>query len=402
MLDQPLPQLGWNMNGPHSALTAFLNTLPARPQLLAFGEPTHAVETFQTWRNHIFQVLVEDHGFRSIALESDVVAGLRVNAHVTLGQGTLDEAMQTGFSHGFGSRPANRELVEWMRDFNAGRDPEDHLHFYGFDPPLEWWAPGPRVSLLALHAFLTAQLGALPVEADTIASLCGEEERWTNAAAVRDASQSIGDSLEARRLRRLADDLAGVLDTHAPGLAAHPGFWEAQLHARTAVGLLQYHALLADPAPRRMERAAALRALLMADNLSAIAGCEEERGPTLVFAHNAHLQRHISTMRLGDTHLKWWSAGAHAHTRFGLRYALIASDLGTAAEKGIGEPAPGTLGGALMSLAAPATLMPAQALTAALPPTLAKRTDVPQQAGYFPLNAAHLALADGVLFLKHA
>ena len=83
-------------------------------------------------------------GTVSIALESDVLAGLSVNAYTTLGQGTLDETMQHGFSHGFGKIKANRELVAWMREFNTGRDEADRVRFYGFDAPMEnMWAAQP-------------------------------------------------------------------------------------------------------------------------------------------------------------------------------------------------------------------------------------------------------------------
>jgi len=397
----PLPT-GWDLTEPRPALSAFLGTLPAAPRLLALGEPTHGVEAFPAWRNRIFRALVEDHGFRSIAIESDIVAGLRVNAHVTSGQGTLDGVMRDGFSHGFGEVKANRELVGWMREDNAGRESADRLRFYGFDPPLEWWAPSPRASLLALHAFLTAHLGALPVDTVTLERLCGAEAHWTNPAAVMDAAQPIGDSAEARQLRLLADDLSTLLQTATPGLAAHPALWEAQLQARTAVGLLRYHALLADPAPNRMERGSALRDLMMADNLSAIAEREGGRGPTLVFAHNVHLQRHRSTMKLGDLSVEWWGAGAHVSRRLGTGYAFIASHLRSLPERGIGEATPNTAEGALLDPARPATLLDSRELTAALSAGLATRTDLPPGAGSFPLEVEHLALTDGLLLVGNA
>ncbi|WP_026332469.1 erythromycin esterase family protein [Deinococcus apachensis] len=399
-------QTGWDLTEPRTAVSSFLGSLPAPPQLLALGEPTHRLDAFPAWRNRIFRTLAEDHGFRAIALESDIFASLRVNAYVTSGQDALDEVMRTGFSHDFGSIPANRELVGWMRGFNASRDPADHLRFYGFDAPLEnLWAASPRASLLALHSFLTTHLGTLAVDRSTLERLCGEDTRWTNPAAGMDATQSIGNSGEARDLRLLADDLCGLLETEAPGLAAQPDLWEARLHARTAAGLLRYHAVIADPASDRVARMLARRDLMMADNLIAIAEREQERGPTLVFAHNSHLQRPISVMKMGGMSLEWWSAGAHVSLRLGTRYAFIASDLGTAPAKGIGEPAPDTLQGVLLKLTGSASLLPSRELTAALPERLTARTDAPVRAGsypYFPLKAEQLSLTDGVLFVGHA
>ncbi|MVN86002.1 erythromycin esterase [Deinococcus sp. HMF7620] len=306
-------------------LVSFLNSRPDPVQLLALGEPTHSADLFPAWRNRLFELLVEDHGFRSVALESDILAGQQVNAYVTSGEGHVDDVMRTGFSHGFGATPANRELVAWMHAFNTGRSRDETLQFYGFDPPLEWWAPSPAASLLALHAFLEAHLPTVPVNCAELEQLLGPEAPWKNPAAVRDPGQSIGDTGEARRLRLLADDLETLLQTETPHLATQSGFWDAQLSARTATGLLRYHALMATPTPDRMARLSGLRDLMMAENLCAIREREEPRGPTLVFAHQSHLQRPNSAMQLGDLTVTWWSAGAHLSRHLGTHYAFIPS-----------------------------------------------------------------------------
>ncbi|MFC6930733.1 erythromycin esterase family protein [Actinomadura yumaensis] len=72
--------------------------------------------------------------------------------HITAGAGTLDDVMERGFSHRFGTVPANRELVRWMRAYN-----EEHgekLRFFGFDGPLEYWAESPRQALIGLYELL--------------------------------------------------------------------------------------------------------------------------------------------------------------------------------------------------------------------------------------------------------
>ncbi|KQR41049.1 erythromycin esterase family protein [Deinococcus sp. Leaf326] len=333
-----LSEPGWDMTRPGAALASLFTTLPVRPRLLALGEPTHGDEGFLLWRNRFLRALVEEHGFRSIAIESDAVAGLRVNAHVTAGEATLDEVIGSGFSHGFGAYTANHALVAWLREVNAGRDRADQVCFYGFDPPLEnMWAASPRTSLLALHAFLTEHGQAVAVDAATLKRLCGDDAHWTDEAAALNPAASLGRTPQARELRVLADDLATLLCRQAPELAARPGFWEAGLHARTATGLLRYHAVMADlaPTPTRVERMLALRDLLMADHLTAVADRERPRGPTLVFAHNSHLQRPRSEMRMRGETLGWWSAGAHLDLRLGGDYAFVASHRQVGAGQGI-------------------------------------------------------------------
>lgn len=106
----------------------------------------HGEEAFPRLRNQLFQHLVEHEGYRSIAIESDCVAGLIVDEFVADGVGSLDEVMQHGFSHGFRESEANRELVHWMRKYNRDSPAADRLRFFGFDAPIEMTrSPGPGV-----------------------------------------------------------------------------------------------------------------------------------------------------------------------------------------------------------------------------------------------------------------
>ncbi len=399
MLDPTPPQIGWAMTEPRAALEAFLSTLPNPPQLLGLGEPAHGVEAFPAWRNRVFRVLVENHGYRSVALESDVLAGLRVDAYAASGRGTLDDAMRHGFSHGFGEVNANRELVIWLRAFNAGRGEADRVRFYGFDAPLEtMWAASPRHALLELHAYLAERSSETPPNASTITRLCGDDARWTDPAAATDPSRSVGKSEDAARLRWLADELLTLLETEMPRLLAQPDrFWHARLHARTALGLLRYHALMAKGSPNRVSRLATLRDLMMADTLMAVAEREAARGPTLVFAHNTHLQRHLARWASGTTRLEWCPAGVHLAARLGGRYAVVATAAGQGA--GLSAPSPDTPEGWLSGQSGLPRLYASGALVRALPSSLVKRTDTSGRPGYSPLKPEHLEQTDGVLFL---
>src|SRR5687768_6384246 len=101
--------------------SAVMKLFPARPRLLALGEPTHGEDTLLDLRNELFRKLAEQEGYRTIAIESDCVRALLVDAYVTSGTGTLDEAMERGFSHEWGAFPGNRELVRCMRAHNEDR-----------------------------------------------------------------------------------------------------------------------------------------------------------------------------------------------------------------------------------------------------------------------------------------
>lgn len=356
-------------------------------QVLALGEPTHGVEEFLLLRNEFFRDLVERSGYTAIAIESGCLAGMIVDDYVSGGQGSLDDVMEKGFSHDFGRMRGNRELVQWLRD--RGKP----LRFFGFDAPTEMmYAPSPRASLVALHAFL----GDVPHSLETIEALLGEDERWANPQAARDPAKSVGASPDARRLRLIADDLQNLLLSGLSRPAAEPdpeALWRARLHARTATGLLRYHAAMAEASPDRIDRLIRVRGTMMAENLLAIA----ENHRTLAFAHNLHLQREPSQMAMGGQDLAWHSAGAIAAAKLGDAYAFIASALGNAQQYGM--PEPGTVEGILSTVAAPGTIVPSADLADSLTATPSKRAS---DYRYFPLDPDRLRDSDGIVYVNAA
>ncbi len=373
----------------------------ARPRVLALGEPTHGEDTLLEVRNELFRQLVAQGGYRTIAIESDCLAALLVDAYVTSGTGCLDEVMERGFSHGFGASAANRELVRWMRAFNEGRPAPDQLRFAGIDGPLEMaGAASPREALTALHDHLARHVDAdlLPCTAHALDRLLGADDRWTEPAAMMDPTRSTGRSAEARELRLLADDLVALLEEHTPHLLAatsREDLDRARLYGRTAADLLRYHHSMADTSPARMTRLVGLRGRMMADNLLALAA----RGPVLVHAHNSHLQREKSSMRMGGGPLEWWSAGALVSARLGTEYAFVATALGTIRHREVDAPPPDTVEGLLYALPDDRCVVDARQLATVLggaPPA----PRVSPWFGYAPLDPAHLSSIDGVVFIK--
>ncbi|MEV4458374.1 erythromycin esterase family protein [Microbispora sp. NPDC049633] len=375
--------------------------LPARPRVLALGEPTHGDNELLDLRNELFRQLVEQEGYRTIALESDCLMGLVVDDYVTSGTGALDEVMQRGVSHGWGAFSANRELVRWMRAYNEGRPAAERLRFAGLDGPLEIsHAASPRQALTALHGYLAARVDAdlLPCDAETLDRLLGADDRWADPATMMDPSRSVGRSAEAGELRLFADDLVALLDAETPRLLATstPDEWDrARLYGRAATGLLRYHYWMADSSPGRMPRLLGLRSSMIAANLLAVA----ERGPALVYAHNSHLQRDKSTMRMGEVPFEWWSSGAIADAHLGEGYAFLAMALGTIRHRGVDTPPADTLEGLLYALPEERYAVDVRRLAAALgdaPPALR----VSPWFGYAPLDPAHLPGYDAMVFVK--
>ncbi|MEV4533951.1 erythromycin esterase family protein [Asanoa sp. NPDC049518] len=368
-------------------MTALRILLPTRPRVLGLGEPTHGEDALLDVRNEIFRSLVDD-GYLTIAIESDCLMGLVVDDYVTGGRGSLDHVMEHGFSHGWGAAAGNRELVRWMRAYNEGRPAADQVRFAGFDGPLEIpSAASPRQALTAVHAHLATSVDAdlLPCTAETLDRLLGADEQWTNPAAMMDPAASVGRTDAAVQLRLLADDLVTLLDEQTPVMSDL-----ARLYGRTAVGLLRYHSWMADSSPGRLARLTAVRDAMMAANLFAVA----ERGPVFVHAHNSHLQRDQSSMRMGGQLVRWWSAGAIVSARLGADYAFVATAVGTIRRRGVEVPPSDTIEGQMYAGPDSVSLVSPRSLPGGLAPR------VSPWFGYAALDPAQLAAIDGIVFVK--
>ncbi|MFF5084227.1 erythromycin esterase family protein [Actinoplanes sp. NPDC000266] len=370
--------------------------LPERPRVLALGEPTHFEDSLLRVRNDLFRQLVEREGFRVIAIESDCLMGLLVDDYVVHGAGSLDEVMERGFSHEFGTMAGNRELVRWMRAYNENRPLPERVRFAGFDGPLEiTGGASPREALTGLHGFLSGRVEAMPCTVAELDRLIGDDGRWPNPDAMMDPSQSVGRTAEAQQLRLLAGDLVALLDSEMPHLIAtstEDEWRKARLYGRTATGLLLYHHWMADSSPARLPRVLGQRALMMAANLMA----ETERGPVMAFAQNSHLQRAKSSIRLGGPLLHWWSAGSIVAAQLGRGYAFVATALGTIRRRGVETPPINTIEGLLYATAGDRFVVDPRELPAGAEPR------VSSWFGYAPLDPAHLPSIDAIVYVKDA
>lgn len=389
----------------HTTVEWSLNERARQSRLLALGEPFHGEETFPRLRNDLLRGLVDRDRCRCVALESDCLAGRLVDDHVRGGTWHLDQVMADGISHGFGASPANRALVEWLGEHNGTRPSADQVRFAGFDAPMEnsaeSGAHSPRAALDILHTFLTANSATVPHTWDRIEELLGDEARWTNPAATMDPSQSIGDTAEVRELRLIADDLGRLLTSQAPRFTeddSAEALRDAELAARTASGLLAYHAVLARTDPQeRMESCMGIRDAMMAANLHALATREHDHGhgPVLAFTHNEHLRRNASR------NVRWSPAGAHLSRGYGPDYVAIATAIGSAPHRGIDEPPANTVEGLLAATTSEPRLIPLAELTQLVAENAALTRRATENRGYFPLDPATLTDFDAVLFLPH-
>jgi erythromycin esterase-like protein len=348
----------------NAAVDKVIASLGDSVELLGFGEALHGGEDILILRNRLFQRLVEAHGYSAIAIESSFPRAHVVNEYVAgRGPASYEAVQDSGFSHGFGRLEANRELVEWMRQYNADPSHRVKLQFYGFDSPTEMMGTdSPRQVLHFVLDYLASIDSAVGQEhLQRIDQLLGQDADWENPAAMMDPSKSIGRSPAATQLRIETEELISELRVRCPELVAKSDesrYLEAAQYASVARQLLNYHATLARESSERIVKLLGIRDALMGDNLAYMVSREHGRGKVLAFAHNSHLRRGQAELPLGDEVYTWWPAGAYLNEMFGPRYVVIGTAVGESLANGIGQPEACTLEARLTAVPGPARVIP--------------------------------------------
>jgi erythromycin esterase-like protein len=343
----------------HAAIDRIIASLGDPVELLGFGEALHGGEDILMLRNRLFQRLVKTHGYSAIAVESSFPRARVVDEYTACrGPASYEAVQETGFSHGFGRLDANRELVEWMRQYNADPAHRIKLHFYGFDSPTEMTGTDSpaQVVYFVLDYLASIDDASAREYHQRIDPLLGQDSDWDNPAAMMDPTKSAGRSPVATTLRIEIEDLISELHARRPELVAKSDqkrYLEAVQFAGEARQLLNYHAELARESDKRVGRLLGIRDALMADNLAYIVSRERGRGKVLAFAHNSHLQRGKAQWQFGADVYAWWPAGAHLNEMFGPHYAVIGTAVGVSDANGIGKPEAGTLEARLTGVPGP-------------------------------------------------
>lgn len=203
------------------------------------GEASHGTSEFYLWRAEISKRLIENRGFRFIAVEGDWPDCYRVNRYVKWYPDSGDSAEQV--LHAFERWPtwmwANREvveLVEWMRDYNRGLPSDRQVGFYGLDVYSLW------ESMRAVIEYLEsvdARLAASARKAYNCFEPYAEDaQEYARATALVPTScerdvVAVLKELHARAPRFIQDSSEGYFNAEQNALVAR----NAELYYRTMV-----------------------------------------------------------------------------------------------------------------------------------------------------------------------
>jgi erythromycin esterase-like protein len=399
----------------YAAADRLVAALGAGVELLGLGEPLHGGDEFLVLRNRLFERLATAHGFTAIALESSYPKARVVDEYVAgRGPASYDGVRDAGFGHALGKLDANRELVEWVRAYNADPSHPVPLRFYGFDIPTGAAGnAGPRQVLhFALDYLSEVDPAGGARHRWRVDPLLGPDSDWENPEQYADPAKRVGLSPAAAALRVATEDLISELRMRQPELVAATDadrYAEALHSAATARQLLTYHAEYARNAGLGVPLG--IRDVLMADNLTHIVARERGRGKVLAFAHNGHLQRgelvawESWRKALGAEAFGWWPAGAHLDRLLGPRYAVIGTGVGVSEANGVGPPEAGTLESLLTAAPGPGRFVPTRrgrGLPAAEVAGLPTRSGSATNLSYVPFTAQSLADFDGLAVLDSA
>ncbi len=253
--------------------------------VLALGEATHGNAEFQLERLGLVQKLPQ---FRAIMLEEDFGNTAVVDDFVQGGAGTAqDAARQFGFRINHTEQMA--ELLQWLRDHNAGLPADQRIRLVGVDTQRTDASKQIALDRLAEYDAPTAeQLG------DQLAG-------WTDDS----------DAPDAASMRPVIGQLIAAIET-TPDT-------DGRAHALNASTALSQHLDLIDASDPEYF---AVRAQIMATNVARTVDEERARGNehSLLFAHNGHVDK--ASIAFGGLDL-----GSLLADEYGDGYRVIGTDL---------------------------------------------------------------------------
>lgn len=102
---------------------------------IGLGEASHGVSEYQNLKGDFFKHLVENKITKTFAIEGDFAGALFIDEYIN-GLGSKDESSEEiigklGFKIYRTKEMAS--IIDWMKEYNEGKNKEDKLHIYGFD-----------------------------------------------------------------------------------------------------------------------------------------------------------------------------------------------------------------------------------------------------------------------------
>lgn len=245
------------------------------------GESSHGTSEFYTIRAELSQRLIQEQGFRFIAVEGDWPSCYALNRYVKGCAGAASSAREAlkDFDRWPSWMWANEEILafaEWLREYNTGKPPEAKAGFYGMDVYSLW------ESMSDILAYLSKKNGA-DLQAAKKAFECFEPHD-RNEQAYGISASLYGEGCEDEviaLLSRLRDQWKDA----GPAADEREDAFSAELNAMAVKGAEAYYRTMI----RHDAESWNVRDRHMVDVLEKLTAFHGEGARGIVWAHNTHV-----------------------------------------------------------------------------------------------------------------
>ena len=282
-----------------------LDSVSARARVIGLGEATHGSKEFNDFRISATRRLIERDGYRLIAIEASTARLSVLDKYV---HGEIDGSPQftRALESGWIGRRAQRELVRWLRQWNAAH-PTDKVSLIGVDPQ------DIDIARDSLSAFLGRAYGS-----DFVGKLAPMFREFATAD-----SQTLvfGDSNIDSATRAASIELLATLDLDAPVLVSRFGDAAVRANRDVARQLVEF-AEFNSSGSGIVNRS---RDYFMALNLFDALARAGAKTKAVYWAHNSHVAHPPNRSANGAT------AGGWLRQWLGCDYAAVGASFGEGA-----------------------------------------------------------------------
>ena len=262
-------------------------------EIVGVGESVHFSNAYHTLRARVMRQLIEEEGFRSVALEGFWQDAEHVRTYLETCQ-DLTPAMSPGLTFAVWFSDSSADFLQWLCAFNEDH-PEDPVSFFSVDVQEPWrdmqWLMREGVDTTGLQRCIG---GGLEPDQDPMTDPA--------TAAILQGQGSVA-----------PEDTEACLEGIEILQAGENPFWVDVALTSLAAGQ-QTFSNFADWDPRDEGMAA----LLLAQREHFAPGSR-----TIYWAHNAHIVEHGEELTDSVYPLGWKDAGSHLGDALGDRYAAI-------------------------------------------------------------------------------
>lgn len=254
---------------PDGTLSAFDKSAPQRfrdARLFGFGEASHHGKEFFDLKAKFFKYLVEQQGVTAFIMEESYQAERGVNLWIN-GQAIDAPSVLDYFGQGIWRCREMQALLQWMRDYNAGKPPEKRIRFYGMDNQFGYGLDRRLRDYAKTYGIaIDEQLLAVADECAAGVLKAGGIKGWGDARVPK--LRQIQEILESNKEQLAAAD-ATAYDDMQRGLRY----------------LVQFTAFIQSPQSESRDRD-------MYENVVSVIEKEMPGAKAFIWAHNEHINKH--------------------------------------------------------------------------------------------------------------